>query len=198
LHFNTTKCDIQSLFSTADAEAKADGKAKRLNISARLSKTLENELNVCAVLANGPENARDWGQKAWSRLRNPAAVGRTSPLKTAWLPCRRYSKTRSKDCFKGCSLHRAPEPELEKFLRDKVKSAHIFGTIPVAEALLFKGAQLGTVLAFMMAVTTLSLPSMIMLRKAVKPKLLGLFVTICTVGITLVGYLFNAFQFLFI
>lgn len=76
--------------------------------------------------------------------------------------------------------------------------ADIFGTIPVAEALLFKGAQLGTVLAFMMAVTTLSLPSMIMLRKAVKPKLLGLFVTICTVGITLVGYLFNAFQFLFI
>lgn len=57
LHFNTTKCDIQSLFSTADAEAKADGKAKRLNISARLSKTLENELNVCAVLANGLENA---------------------------------------------------------------------------------------------------------------------------------------------
>lgn len=76
--------------------------------------------------------------------------------------------------------------------------ADIFGTIPVAEALLFKGAQLGTVLAFMMAVTTLSLPSMIMLRKAVKPKLLGLFVAICTVGITLVGYLFNAFQFLFI
>lgn len=76
--------------------------------------------------------------------------------------------------------------------------ADIFGTIPVAEALLFKGAQLGTVLAFMMAVTTLSLPSMIMLRKAVKPKLLGLFVAICTVGITLVGYLFNAFRFLFI
>lgn len=76
--------------------------------------------------------------------------------------------------------------------------ADIFGTIPVAEALLYKGAQLGTVLSFMMAVTTLSLPSMIMLRKAVKPKLLGLFIAICTVGIILVGYLFNAFQFLFI
>ncbi len=76
--------------------------------------------------------------------------------------------------------------------------ADIFGTIPVAEALLFKGAQLGTVLSFMMAVTTLSLPSMIMLRKAVKPKLLALFIAICTIGIILVGYLFNALQFLFI
>jgi len=76
--------------------------------------------------------------------------------------------------------------------------ADIFGTIPVAEALLFKGAQLGTILAFMMAVTTLSLPSMIMLRKAVKPKLLVLFVGICTVGIIIVGYLFNMFQFLLI
>ena len=76
--------------------------------------------------------------------------------------------------------------------------AGIFGTIPVAEALLFKGAQLGTVLSFMMAVTTLSLPSMIMLRKAVKPKLLAAFIVICTVGIILVGYLFNALQFLFI
>lgn len=75
--------------------------------------------------------------------------------------------------------------------------ADIFGTIPVAEALLYKGAQLGTILAFMMAVTTLSLPSMIMLRKAVKPKLLGLFIGICAAGIILVGYLFNAFQFLF-
>ncbi|MEA4964620.1 MAG: permease [Oscillospiraceae bacterium] len=72
--------------------------------------------------------------------------------------------------------------------------ADIFGTIPIAEALLFKGAQLGTVLAFMMAVTTLSLPSMIMLRKAVKPKLLALFVTICTVGIIMVGYFFNVLQ----
>ena len=76
--------------------------------------------------------------------------------------------------------------------------ADIFGTIPVAEALLFKGAQLGTVLSFMMAVTTLSLPSMIMLRKAVKPKLLAAFIVICTVGIILVGYLFNVLQFLFI
>lgn len=76
--------------------------------------------------------------------------------------------------------------------------ADIFGTIPVAEALLGKGAQLGTVLSFMMAVTTLSLPSIIMLRKAVKPKLLGTFIAICIIGIIIVGYLFNAFQFLFI
>lgn len=76
--------------------------------------------------------------------------------------------------------------------------ADIFGTIPVAEALLAKGAQLGTILSFMMAVTTLSLPSMIMLRKAVKPKLLILFIGICTAGIIIVGYLFNAFQFLLI
>ncbi len=72
--------------------------------------------------------------------------------------------------------------------------ADIFGTIPVAEALLAKGAQLGTILSFMMAVTTLSLPSMIMLKKAVKPKLLGVFVAICAVGIIVVGYLFNIFQ----
>ncbi|MDL2217789.1 permease [Christensenellaceae bacterium OttesenSCG-928-M15] len=75
--------------------------------------------------------------------------------------------------------------------------ADIFGTIPVAEALYAKGAQLGAILAFMMGVTTLSLPSMIMLRKAVKPKLLALFIGICTAGIIIVGYLFNAFQFLF-
>jgi len=72
--------------------------------------------------------------------------------------------------------------------------ADIFGTIPIAEALLYKGAQLGTVLSFMMGVTTLSLPSMIMLRKAVKPKLLALFIAICTVGIILVGYAFNLLQ----
>lgn len=72
--------------------------------------------------------------------------------------------------------------------------ADIFGTIPIAEALLAKGAQLGVVLSFMMGVTTLSLPSIIMLRKAVKPKLLGIFITICTVGIILVGYFFNAIQ----
>lgn len=70
----------------------------------------------------------------------------------------------------------------------------IFGTIPVAEALLSKGAQLGTILSFMMAVTTLSLPSLIMLRKAIKPKLLTLFIAICTTGIILVGYLFNIIQ----
>ena len=72
--------------------------------------------------------------------------------------------------------------------------ADIFGTIPVAEALLAKGAQLGTILSFMMGVTTLSLPSMIMLKKAVKPKLLGLFIGICAAGIIVVGYLFNLFQ----
>lgn len=72
--------------------------------------------------------------------------------------------------------------------------ADIFGTIPVAEALLSKGAQLGTILSFMMAVTTLSLPSMIMLRKAVKPKLLALFISICTIGIIIVGYMFNIFH----
>ena len=72
--------------------------------------------------------------------------------------------------------------------------ADIFGTIPVAESLLFKGAGLGTILSFMMAVTTLSLPSLIMLRKAVKPKLLGAFIAVCTVGIILVGYFFNFFQ----
>ena len=76
--------------------------------------------------------------------------------------------------------------------------ADIFGTIPVAESLLFKGAGLGTILSFMMAVTTLSLPSLIMLRKAVKPKLLALFIGICTIGIIIVGYLFNAFQFILI
>ena len=76
--------------------------------------------------------------------------------------------------------------------------ADIFGTIPVAEALLQKGALLGTVLAFMMAVTTLSLPSMILLRKAVKPRLLALFIGICTVGIILTGYLFNALHTLIV
>ena len=76
--------------------------------------------------------------------------------------------------------------------------ADIFGTIPVAEALLAKGAQLGTILSFMMAVTTLSLPSMIMLRKAVKPKLLGAFIAICAGGIITVGYLFNIFEYLLV
>ncbi len=72
--------------------------------------------------------------------------------------------------------------------------ADIFGCIPIAEALLAKGARLGVVLSFMMGVTTLSLPSMIMLKKAIKPKLLGIFIAICTVGIILVGYFFNIIQ----
>ena len=76
--------------------------------------------------------------------------------------------------------------------------ADIFGCIPIAEALLAKGARLGVVLSFMMGVTTLSLPSMIMLKKAIKPKLLGLFIGICTVGIIIVGYAFNAFQYLLV
>lgn len=76
--------------------------------------------------------------------------------------------------------------------------ADIFGTIPIAEALLGKGALLGVVLSFMMGVTTLSLPSMIMLKKAVKTKLLGIFIAICTVGIIIVGYAFNAFQYILI
>ena len=76
--------------------------------------------------------------------------------------------------------------------------ADIFGCIPIAEALLAKGARLGVVLAFMMGVTTLSLPSIIMLKKAIKPKLLGLFIGICTVEIIIVGYAFNAFQYLLV
>lgn len=74
----------------------------------------------------------------------------------------------------------------------------IFGTIPIAEALLGKGANLGTVLSFMMAVTTLSLPSLIMLKKVLKKELLALFIVICTVGIIAVGYLFNMIQALII
>ena len=72
--------------------------------------------------------------------------------------------------------------------------ADIFGTIPIAEALLSKGALLGVVLSFMMGVTTLSLPSLIMLRKAVKPKLLGIFTAICVIGIIITGYFFNLIQ----
>ena len=72
--------------------------------------------------------------------------------------------------------------------------ADIFGCIPIAESLLAKGALLGVVLSFMMAATTLSLPSMIMLSKAIKPKLLGVFVSICTLGIIIVGYVFNLVQ----
>ncbi|PSM52367.1 hypothetical protein CRN67_04180 [Campylobacter blaseri] len=76
--------------------------------------------------------------------------------------------------------------------------ADIFGTIPIAEALLDKGAYLGTVLAFMMAITTLSLPSLIMLKQVIKPKLLILFVGICIIGIVIVGYLFNVYQLVFL
>lgn len=76
--------------------------------------------------------------------------------------------------------------------------ADIFGCIPIAEALLAKGAKLGVVLSFMMGVTTLSLPSMVMLKKAIKPKLLGIFIVICMVGIIIVGYFFNAIQYLLI
>ena len=76
--------------------------------------------------------------------------------------------------------------------------ADIFGTIPIAEALFAKGVGLGTILSFMMAVTALSLPSMIMLRRAVKPRLLFVFVGIVTAGIIIIGYLFNALQFLLV
>ena len=76
--------------------------------------------------------------------------------------------------------------------------ADIFGTIPIAEALFAKGVGVGTILSFMMAVTALSLPSMILLRKAVKPKLLAIFVAIVSIGIIIIGYFFNAFSFLMI
>lgn len=76
--------------------------------------------------------------------------------------------------------------------------ADIFGTIPIAEALLSKGVGTGTVLSFMMAVTALSLPSMVMLSKVVKPKLLTMFIVIVSVGIIFIGYLFNVLHFLFV
>ncbi|SKC91795.1 permease [Maledivibacter halophilus] len=76
--------------------------------------------------------------------------------------------------------------------------ADIFGTLPIAEALFGKGVGIGTVLAFMMAVTALSLPSMIMLGKVVKPKLLGIFIVIVSVGILIIGYLFNIFSYLIV
>jgi uncharacterized membrane protein YraQ (UPF0718 family) len=76
--------------------------------------------------------------------------------------------------------------------------ADIFGTLPIAEALFGKGVGIGTVLSFMMAVTALSLPSIIMLSKVVKTKLLSIFVGIVSVGIIIIGYLFNAFGFLFV
>ncbi|HEY5588380.1 MAG TPA: permease [Candidatus Paceibacterota bacterium] len=76
--------------------------------------------------------------------------------------------------------------------------ADIFGTLPIAEALFGKGVGIGTVLSFMMAVTALSLPSLIMLSKVVKPKLLSIFVAIVATGIIIIGYLFNAFSFLLV
>lgn len=76
--------------------------------------------------------------------------------------------------------------------------ADIFGTVPVAEALFAKGAGIGTILSFMMSVTALSLPSIIMLRKAVKSKLLAFFVFIVTVGIIIIGYTFNSLSYLFV
>jgi uncharacterized membrane protein YraQ (UPF0718 family) len=76
--------------------------------------------------------------------------------------------------------------------------ADIFGTLPIAEALVAKGVGIGTVLAFMMAVTALSLPSIIMLSKVVKPKLLVIFVSIVAIGIIIIGYLFNGFSYIFI
>ena len=76
--------------------------------------------------------------------------------------------------------------------------ADIFGTIPVAEALFYKGVGIGTILSFMMSVTALSLPSIIMLSKAIKPKLLLWFIAIVVIGIPAIGYIFNALNFLFI
>lgn len=76
--------------------------------------------------------------------------------------------------------------------------ADIFGTLPIAEALIAKGVGLGTVLAFMMGVTALSLPSMIMLKQVIKPKLLWTFIGIVSVGIIIIGYVFNAIGYMFI
>lgn len=70
--------------------------------------------------------------------------------------------------------------------------ADIFGVLPIAEALFSKGVPVGTLMAFMMSVTTFSLPSLIMLSRVVKPKLLGIFITICIVGILLIGFTFNS------
>ena len=91
-----------------------------------------------------------------------------------------------------------PEPEADEALWASLTFDRDPPARPVAEALLAKGAQLGTILSFMMAVTTLSFPSMVMLGKAVKPRLLGTFAAVCTVGIIFVGYSFNLFQYLFI
>ena len=76
--------------------------------------------------------------------------------------------------------------------------ADIFGTMPIAEALVLKGTGIGTVLTFMMGVTALSIPSIVMLKQVMKNKLLGIFVGIISVGIILIGYVFNIFGFLII
>lgn len=76
--------------------------------------------------------------------------------------------------------------------------ADIFGTLPIAEALVTKGVGIGTVLAFMMAVTALSLPSLILLKKVVKTELLAIFMGIVIMGIIIMGYVFNAFGFWFV
>lgn len=101
-----TRCTPARGWKARKSPANATGTWERLSFKSKTSMPGRPTLWTACQKASVP--ARDWGQKAWSRLRNPAAVGRTSPLKTAWLPCRRYSKTRSKDCFKGCSLRRAP------------------------------------------------------------------------------------------
>jgi hypothetical protein len=112
----------------------------------------------------------------------------------------------------GAAIHNwIPQPVIEKIVGSNnpfavvlatlvgiPMYADIFGTIPVAEALFGKGVQVGTVLSFMMAVTALSLPSIIMLSKVVKPKLLGIFIFIVSIGIIIMGYLFNAFSYIFI
>lgn len=135
-----------------------------------------------------------------------------------------YSKDQVKDIFRkvwlyvligvgiGAAIHNwIPESVVEKVVGSDnpfavllataigiPMYADIFGTIPIAEALLTKGVPVGTILSFMMAVTALSLPSMIMLSKVVKPKLLKIFITIVSIGIVIIGYLFNAFSYMFI
>ena len=110
----------------------------------------------------------------------------------------------------GAAIHNwIPESVINAFLgQDKWYSvllatfvgvpmyADIFGTLPIAEALVGKGVGLGTVLAFMMAVTALSLPSIILLKTVVKPKLLATFVVVVTIGILIIGYVFNVFGYL--
>ena len=97
------------------------------------------------------------------------------------------------------TIHTRKHWNIDRIKLNNSKAQRWFkANIPIAEALLSKGALLGTILSFMMAVTTLSLPSLIMLKKVIKSKLLGTFIAICTVGIIIVGYGFNLFQYLFI